>query len=189
MDSITKLSEVNFLQWFLWTCLILAAIVAIYALVMKIFELFGIEFKWVRKRREDHELILKTSQELADLRDRHDKDAEESAKHEKEINEKLHQFADDVCVQMKTISDNVNTMSADIEKRFNENDERMMKRVRAELKDRIGQLYRSYHSSGKINDMEWDALQDLITEYEDNGGKNSFVHDTVLTEMYTWERV
>ena len=57
------------------------------------------------------------------------------------------------------------------------------------LKDKISQSYRYYHSKGKINDMELEALEDLIEEYETAGGENSFVHTVVQKEMYTWEKV
>ena len=40
-----------------------------------------------------------------------------------------------------------------------------------------------------INDMELEALEGLIEEYETAGGENSFVHTVVQKEMYTWEKV
>ena len=61
--------------------------------------------------------------------------------------------------------------------------------ISAELKDKISQSYRYYHSLGKINDMELEALEDLIEEYESADGENSFVHSVVQKEMYTWEKV
>ena len=76
-----------------------------------------------------------------------------------------------------------------IAKRFEENEKKHNKRVRAELKDKIGQTYRYHHSTGKINDIELEALEDLIEEYEAADGENSFVHSLVQKEMYTWEKV
>lgn len=63
------------------------------------------------------------------------------------------------------------------------------KRIRAEMKDKIGQQYRYYHEKKKWNEMEREALNDLIEEYEDAGGKNSFVHSVVQPESYLWEVV
>lgn len=37
--------------------------------------------------------------------------------------------------------------------------------------------------------MEEEALRDLIKQYESNGGLNSFVHDKVEPESYTWKLV
>ena len=38
----------------------------------------GLETKWMRKRREEHELLVKTSQGLTELQKRHEKDMEKS---------------------------------------------------------------------------------------------------------------
>lgn len=75
------------------------------------------------------------------------------------------------------------------DQRFKESRDREDKRVRAELKDRISQLYRTYSSAGRWTHMEKEALEDLIQEYEDAGGDNSFVHTVVQKEMYTWDLV
>ena len=37
--------------------------------------------------------------------------------------------------------------------------------------------------------MEKEAFDGLIEEYEEAGGNNSFVHDIVMPESYTWELV
>lgn len=87
------------------------------------------------------------------------------------------------------ISQKIDDMKHDTDKRFMESERKNNKRIRAELKDKISQSYRYYHSLGKINDMELEALEDLIEEYESAEGQNSFVHSVVQKEMYTWENV
>lgn len=72
--------------------------------------------------------------------------------------------------------------------RFLANEQKENMRVQAEIKERISQSYRYFHSCGKISDMELEALEDLITTYENYGGKNSFVHSVVQKEMYSWEK-
>lgn len=95
--------------------------------------------------------------------------------------------------QLTDALDNLNTKLEEYckltDQRFLDNREREDKRVRAELKDRIGQSYRHYHSIGKWNLMEREALEDLIEEYESAGGSNSFVHSIVEQEMYKWELI
>lgn len=66
-------------------------------------------------------------------------------------------------------------------------EEKHNKRIRAEMKDKISQLYRYYHEKQVWNDMEREAFNDLIDEYEDAGGSNSFVHSVVQPESYTWK--
>lgn len=87
------------------------------------------------------------------------------------------------------ISRKIDRMQHNTDERFMESERKNNKRIRAELKDKISQSYRYYHSLGKINDMELEALEDLIEEYESAEGQNSFVHSVVQKEMYTWEKV
>jgi len=89
---------------------------------------------------------------------------------------------------ISSISRKIDDMQKNTDQRFYESEQKNNKRIRAELKDKISQSYRYYHSSGKINDMELEALEDLIEEYESADGKNSFVHTVVQKEMYTWEK-
>ena len=72
---------------------------------------------------------------------------------------------------------------------FKANEEKENKRDRAKLKNSISEIYRYHHSTGQINDIELETLEDLIEEYESAGGENSFVHSLVQKEMYTWEKV
>lgn len=90
---------------------------------------------------------------------------------------------------LSTILEKIDAMQANTDKRFQESEQKNNKRIRAELKDKISRSYRYYHSIGKINDMELEALEDLIEEYEAADGQNSFVHSVVQKEMYTWEKV
>lgn len=60
---------------------------------------------------------------------------------------------------------------------------------RAKLKDRISQSYRYYHEKGEWNAMEKEAFEDLIRDYENHGGENSFVHSICEPESFTWKIV
>lgn len=90
---------------------------------------------------------------------------------------------------LSDISKKIDDMQKRTDERFEESEKKNKKRIRAELKDKISQSYRYYHSIGKINDMELEALEDLIEEYEEANGKNSFVHSVVQKEMYIWEKI
>lgn len=90
----------------------------------------------------------------------------------------------------KQLTDAIDTIIAKLEALSEKHDsfeERQNKRVRAELKDRISRLYQYYHEKQEWNDMEKEALIDLIEEYETAGGVNSFVHSVVLPESYQWK--
>ncbi|WP_460647499.1 hypothetical protein [Lacrimispora xylanolytica] len=49
----------------------------------------GLEFKWLRKKHEDHELLMKTVSELVELRNQRNIDVEESIKHDEAIRNDL----------------------------------------------------------------------------------------------------
>ena len=80
-------------------------------------------------------------------------------------------------------------MKEETDERFIKSEMKTNRRIRAELKDKIGRSYRYYHNLGEITDMELEALEDLIAEYEAADGENSFVHSIVQKEMYTWKRI
>lgn len=95
----------------------------------------------------------------------------------------------DIIKSLNDLNDQLKDMRKTTDERFAASETRDLKRVRAEMKDKIGERYRRYHSKGEINDMEYEALCDLIDEYEAAGGENSFVHSVVQPEMYTWTRI
>lgn len=78
---------------------------------------------------------------------------------------------------------------ATISTKLDEMEVKHNKRIRAEMKDKIGQQYRYFHQKQEWNDMEKEALNDLIEEYEEAGGKNSFVHSVVQPESYLWKLI
>lgn len=67
--------------------------------------------------------------------------------------------------------------------------EKNAKTKRAELKKDIERLYRECHPNMVCTRMALETLRDLIEEYEEHGGDNSFVHSKVEPEMYTWRIV
>lgn len=67
--------------------------------------------------------------------------------------------------------------------------EKNSKTKRAEIKEKIERIYRECSPTKTCTDMAFETLKELIEEYEEHGGINSFVHTTVQPEMYTWKRV
>ena len=146
----------------------------------KIKSIFGIEFKAEREKREEHELLIKTSKNAIELQAHHDNDVNL-------LKEQLSDFIAEMRSEITDISTKIDVLKQDTDSRFYASEEKQNKRVQAEIKDKIAQSYRQYHAANKISHMELEALEDLIQTYEDHGGVNSFVHSVVQTEMYTWE--
>ena len=233
METITELQNYNWFLWIIGTLMIFAAIKYGAGLISWVFSFFGIEFKWMRKRHEEHDLLVQTAQNLSLLQKRHEEDIKNSDEHDHTIEQKLsaciteikdiikdnrndtHEFIENRLVEFYTpyreqslkvqaewiktqkdvsdkvvkLSEQLNTMQKNTDERFRISEEKQNKRARAELKDKIRRSYQMYHESGKINDMEIEALEGLIESYEDAKGDNSFVHSVVQKEMYTWERI
>ena len=65
--------------------------------------------------------------------------------------------------------------------------EKNSKTQRAELKEKIERIYSECHPAMTCTDMQLETLKELIEEYEEHGGNNSFIHTVVEPEMYTWK--
>lgn len=85
MDTITELTTLDFSSIFISVFVILVGIKSIMSLIEWFVEKIGFETKWMKRKREDHELLIKTSQNLAELQKRHDADILESDKHDEEM--------------------------------------------------------------------------------------------------------
>ena len=189
MDTITKLTTLDFSSIFISIFIILIGIKTIVSLFEWVVEKLGLDNKWTRKKREDHELLITTTNSLKELSEEHKKDM-------KDLNDNNIIYREQSLIVREELKKSINDifvkldeMQEKTDKRFEENEKNTNRRIRAELKDKIGQSYRYYHKIGKINDMELEALEDLIKEYESVKGENSFVHSVVQKEMYTWEQV
>ena len=162
------------------------------------------ELRSAQKQLEDTTKLAKqTAENLNKLESRHTKDEKEFRenlnKHmvESEKDRKaLHQTQKELMRSQAKISDSMQGLvdkfdefKTNTTSRFDTNEEKENKRVRAELKNSISEIYRYHHSTGQINDIELETLEDLIEEYESAGGENSFVHSLVQKEMYAWEKI
>ena len=148
----------------------------------------GVFDSWYQTRKRKDEIlqmILDDHDRMGEYESNRLKDREQSF----EIQKQLIDANTRLAIQLADLSKMVQESQSKIDKRFEESEEKNNKRVRAELKDKIGRTYRYHHELGKINDIEFEALKDLIEEYECAGGNNSFVHDLVIPEMYHWEIV
>nr|DAF48223.1 MAG TPA: hypothetical protein [Siphoviridae sp. ctJLl6] len=163
----------------------------------------GIQTKWGRKKREEHELLIKTAESLNKLQETHEKDIERIDSHDEEIKEELVNFTTELRQTLKTqnekmnkfsdsvnkISDKLDKMKIDTDMRFQENEEKQNKKEQAKIKSEISNRYSIYHERKWITNIEFEALEGLIAAYEAFGGLNSFVHSIVQKEMFTWRKI
>lgn len=174
MNDIAKLFELDFSSTFLSVFIIIIGMKAIISALEWLFNKCGIEFKWMRKKNDDHDLLINTSDKILHLERQREVDVTESILHDQAIRDDL-----------TKVSDAVNKISQKLDEMESKNDLSEM----ARLKDRIAQSYRYYSSAKQWTKMEEEAFRELIMDYESHGGKNSFVHTICEPESYTWKTI
>lgn len=85
MDVIKELVNINFSYVLLSVLIILMGIKAMVSIFEWVINKIGLETKWMRKSREEHELLIQTSQNLAALQQKHVEDMKKSDAHDTEM--------------------------------------------------------------------------------------------------------
>lgn len=94
MDAIKELININFSYVLMSVFLILIGIKTILTIFEWIVQKLGLETKWMRQKREEHELLIHTSQNLASLQSRHLEDMKRSDQHDAEMKEDIKKLTD-----------------------------------------------------------------------------------------------
>lgn len=89
MNEIIELTKINFSSVFIAVFVILIAVKAIVSIFEWFIDKLGLETKWMRHKREEHELLIQTSQNLTALQEKHKEDVEHSDKRDDEISSDL----------------------------------------------------------------------------------------------------
>ena len=85
MGTITELAHIDFIYVFVSIYVILAGAKEVIPLFEWVIGKFGLETKWMRQKREEHDLLMQTSQGLIELQAHHKKDIERSDRRDEEI--------------------------------------------------------------------------------------------------------
>ncbi len=89
MDAIQELTQINFVYVFISVFVILVGIKAIVSLFEWVIDKLGLETKWMRKRREEHDLLIHTSQNLIALQEQHAEDIKKTDEYDIEMREDI----------------------------------------------------------------------------------------------------
>ena len=136
----------------------------------------------IRKRKEELlNMILEDHKRLEQFEENRINDRQQSFEIQKQLIDANTQLTNKI--ESLTLLVQENQKRA--EERFALNEEKAMKRNRAELKDKIMRSYRLHHKTQSITAIELEVLEGLIEEYYAVNG-NSFVKHNVQPEMYTW---
>lgn len=94
MDEIIKLTNIDFSSIFISVFIILFGTKTIVSLFEWIINKLGLETKWMRQKREEHELLLNTSNSLISLQEKHEEDMKRSDKHDEEMRNDIKKLTD-----------------------------------------------------------------------------------------------
>ena len=98
MNDIAELTKINFSYVFVAVFAILIGVKVIVSLFEWVIDKLGLETKWMRIKRQEHELLLQTSRNLTVLQEKHEKDVERSDRRDEEISNDIkkltHMFVD-----------------------------------------------------------------------------------------------
>ena len=103
MEQIEQFMSINFSSFFILCFIFMSGVVGIFTLIGKFSEIIKRPVSWVRKKNEDHELLIKTAQSLNELRAKQEEDTKQSIRHDRMIKEDLEKLT--LIIQDKNIND------------------------------------------------------------------------------------
>lgn len=163
MEVITELTKIDYPTLFIAVFIILIGIKTIISLIEWFVSKLGLETKWMRKKREEHEQIILNTNAIKELSEKHEESVKQSIRHDKMIQEDISSLTNTV----NGIADNLAIMQAKI-------DHTEM----AKLKDQILSYYKKYKNIGEWDEFESDVFWGLYDSYISHGG-NSFVKQDI----------
>ncbi len=94
MDAIKELWNINFPYVLISVIIILLGARAVVSHFEWAIDRLGLETKWMRRRREEHDLLLNTSKNLIALQEKHMEDMKRSDEHDEEMRTDIKKLTD-----------------------------------------------------------------------------------------------
>lgn len=197
MEQIKELMQIDFTSLLFSVLIVLIGIKSITTVFEWAIDKLGLETKWVRERRERHDLLLKTSQNLNALQEKHSEDIRQSITHDNKIRNDLSIFMDDM---KNTITETQKEIKQFAENRLHDREQSLqiqkdltdsiknimeynstkdkqisdlMAAQREVLADKINEKYKYYISIDGIPEDEVDEFTNMHNAYKRVGGNHS----------------
>ena len=167
MEAITELFKQDFPSIILGIFIIMSGIIAVYEIVCRFLSILGKPIGVMKQRKADHELLLKTVEDLTELHNKHEEDTKQSIKHDEMMRKDL-----------LKLTNTVNGIAKNLECMQKKENETKLK----ELKDSLIRYYNKYKNVGEWSKLEKDAFWDLFDDYEKRGG-DGYIHSIVEPVM------
>ena len=177
------LLEQDFLAIILGVFIAMAGIVAIAEIIGKFSVIIGRPVKWIKKKEQDHELLIATVESVKTLQKQHEKDFKCSCDHENEIQETLKAFMIEMRNEVKQFTSNRihdREQSFQIQKELTDSmkiiadgqsdRDRQIEALMCGSKELLGstidQLYSKYVALGGVPESEVDEFDDIFQAYK-----------------------
>lgn len=160
MNELESLFHIDYVRLIMDIFIILVGIVSVGNIVGKFSEIIGKPVGWVRRRKEDHELILKT---VADLEDFKDKYVSRGLKLEEDVTQ-LKECQNEMKEIVKIMAEKNDNLNQEISS--------LMIANRETLGDRIDERFRYYFELGGIPGDEYESFVSLHDAYKLVGGNH-----------------
>lgn len=190
MDAVERVLALDFVTLFVGILAVILALKVIVTAFEWVVSKFGIELKYQRKKREDHNLLIETSKELVELRKKHENDdkalrddinsfAREIRDSVIETQRQMSQFADNrihdreqsfsIQKQLLNSIDSINQCGVDRDSQINS----LTEALRELLAEKINEKYKYYISINGIPEDEVDEFVNLHKAYNGCGGNHN----------------
>ena len=163
MDTIKQLTELDYRTLIIGVAIVAGVFKIICEFCIWLIKFFGLETKNMRQKREEHELLIATTENLKTLQEKQEEDVRQSMRHDDIIKEDL-----------KVVSEKVDAIATTLTSMQQANNITEMKK----LKEKLVTYYNKYKNSDGWTHMEKEVFWDLFEDYESRGG-DSFIHTIV----------
>lgn len=160
MADIQNLFHIDYIRLIMDIFIILVGIVSLANIIGKFSEVIGKPVGWVRRRQEDHELIVKTATDLEDFKNKY---VSRGLKLEDDV-ANLKEFQGDLVTTLHSMSDKDDKLGKEISSLIVAN--------REALGGRIDERFRYYFSIGGIPEDEYEGFISLHDAYKLVGGNH-----------------
>lgn len=197
MEQIKELMQIDFISLLYSVFIVLVGIKSVTAVFEWVINKLGLETKWMREQREEHDLLIRTSQNLTELKKQHIHDVEVSNIHDENIKKELSAFMSEIKSsisetqsEIKKIAENrisdrqqslkiqkelTDSIKSIVTYNFSKDKQidNLMAAQREVLADKINEKYKCYISIKGIPEDEVDEFTNLHTAYKGVGGNHS----------------
>lgn len=167
MEAIENFLKLD-ISFYIQLCfIIMSGVISMVTIIGKFSEIIGKPVRWVRQRKDDHELLVSTAQNLKLLQKKQSEDVEQSIRHDELIKDDLSKLSETV--------DNIALTLNDMKEKDNITEVK-------KLKEKLVAYYNKYKDSDGWTKVEKEVFWDLFDDYESRGG-DGFIHSIVEPVM------